>query len=104
MIELQSTINNGLPVLVRGTVTKCGPREYPGRDYSDDMEVLWMSGKPCNLDLTPEDDRRLSDELFEAATTSRRVITRRRNYATTKTRMEGAAFPGSCKSRRARHR
>ena len=67
MTEFQSTINNGLPVLVRGTVTKCGPREYPGRAYCDNMEVLWLSGKPCNLDLTPKDDRRLSDELFEAA-------------------------------------
>ena len=67
MIEFQSTINNGLPIRVRGTVTKCHPREYPGRDYIDDMEVLWMNGGPCNLDLTPEDDRRLSDELFEAA-------------------------------------
>ena len=67
MTEFETTINNGLPVLVRGTVTECGPREYPGRAYCDDMEVLWMNGKPCNLDLTPEDDRRLSDELFEAA-------------------------------------
>ena len=34
---------------------------------STTREVLWMNGGPCNLDLTPEDDRRLSDELFEAA-------------------------------------
>ena len=61
-----------LPILVRGTVTKCHPREYPGRDYIDDMEVLWMNGGPCNLDLTPEDDRRLSDELFEAASSAAR--------------------------------
>ena len=66
MIEIETTIKNGLPVLVRGAVTKCHPREYPGRDYCDDMEVLWMNGKPCNLDLTPEDDQRLSDELFSA--------------------------------------
>ena len=66
MTEIETTIKNGLPVRVRGTVNECGPREYPGRDYCDNMEVLWLSGKPCNLDLTPEDDDRLSDELFEA--------------------------------------
>ena len=48
-------------------MNRCHPREYPGRDYIDDMEVLWLSGKPCNLDLTPEDDERLADELFDAA-------------------------------------
>ena len=67
MIEIETAIKNGLPVRVRGTVNRCHPREYPGRDYIDDMEVLWMNGKPCNLDLTPEDDERLADELFEAA-------------------------------------
>ena len=67
MTEIETIINGGLPVRVRGTVTKCHPREYPGRDFIDDMEILWLSGKPCNLDLTPEDDRRLADELFDAA-------------------------------------
>ena len=67
MTEFESTINNGLPIRVRGTVTECGPREYPGRAYCDNMEVLWMSGKPCNLNLSDADDERLSDELFEAA-------------------------------------
>ena len=53
MTEFESTINNGLPVRVRGTVHKCHRREYPGSNYCDDLEVLWMSGKPCNLNLTP---------------------------------------------------
>lgn len=65
MIEIETIINGGLPVRVRGTVTKCHPREYPGRDFIDDMEVLWLSGKPCNLDLSKADDARLADELFE---------------------------------------
>ena len=67
MTEFESTINNGLPILVRGTVTKCHPRDYPGRDYCDDWEVLWMNVEPCHLDLTPEDEWRLTDEHFEAA-------------------------------------
>ena len=67
MIEIETIINGGLPVLVRGTVTKCHPREYPGRDYCDDLEVLWLSGKPCNLNLSDADDERIADELFEAA-------------------------------------
>ena len=67
MIGFETTIKNGLPVLVRGTVTKCHPREYPGRNYIDDLEVLWLSGKPCNLALSDADDDRLADEIFEAA-------------------------------------
>ena len=66
MIEIETTIKNGLPVLVRATVNKCHPSEYPGRNYIDDLEVLWLSGKPCNLDLSEEDDDRLADEIFEA--------------------------------------
>ena len=67
MIEIETIINGGLPIRVRGTVTKCHPREYPGRDYCDDLEVLWLSGKPCNLNLSDADDERIADELFEAA-------------------------------------
>ena len=44
MTEFETTINNGLPVRVRGTVNECHPREYPGRDYIEDLEVLWLSG------------------------------------------------------------
>ena len=36
MTEFESTIKNGLPVRVRGTVNKCHPHEYPGRDFIDD--------------------------------------------------------------------
>ena len=67
MTEIESIINNGLPIRVRATVNKCGPHEWPGADFLEDMELLWMNGGPCNLNLTQEDAQRLADELFEAA-------------------------------------
>ena len=68
MTEFETTINNGLPVLVRGTVNECGPHEYPGRElHRRHGTTLDERESRAILDLTPEDDRRLSDELFEAA-------------------------------------
>ena len=67
MIEIETTIKNGLPVLARGTVTKYHQREYPGRDCIEDLEVLWPSGKPCYLAISDTDYDRLAHEIFDAA-------------------------------------
>ena len=67
MIEIETTIRNGLPVLVRGNVRKCHPDEYPGFDQIEELDVLWPSGKPCCLTISGADYDRIANELFDAA-------------------------------------
>ena len=66
MTEFQSTINNGLPIRVREP-SRVPPARISGSRLLRRPRSALLNGKPCFLDLTPEDDRRLSDELFEAA-------------------------------------
>ena len=66
MIEIETTIRSGLPVTVRASVVKCGPLEYPGRDFIDALTVYWPSGCEFGPSLSDDDERHVADEVFAA--------------------------------------
>ena len=72
MIEIQTTIKNGLPVIARGSLV--GPE--PGVGYFDygieDLEILWLSGHPCLIVPTVAEAERISAELLWEAKTDDR--------------------------------
>ena len=65
MTEIYTTIKNGLPVLAQGTViVEHETRWQPGGVYVEDLEILWLSGHPCRIELTAADEERITDELL----------------------------------------
>ena len=65
MIEIQTTINNGLPVLARGTViVERETRWEPGGVWVEDLEILWLSGHACRLEITAAEEARITEELL----------------------------------------
>ena len=65
-MTIETTINGGLPVKVSGQVVLCGPREYPGHDYIDDLKVFFLSGHQYWRNLSDQDESRIVSEFFEA--------------------------------------
>ena len=65
MIEIQTTIKRGLPVLARGTVVvERETRWQPGCVEVEDLEIFWLSGHPCKIELTTAEEDRIIDELL----------------------------------------
>ena len=65
MNEIQTTIRNGLPVLAVGTVVvERETRWQPGSVAVEDLELLWLSGRPCLLELTFAEEERIIEELL----------------------------------------
>ena len=64
MIEIKTTIKNGLPVLARGKII--GPD--PSVGYFDcsieDLDLFWLSGHPCRIDITVSEEERIVEELL----------------------------------------
>ena len=67
MPEIQTTINNGLPVLAQGTViVERETRWEPGGVAVEDLEILWLSGHPCKIEITAAEEDRIIEELLTA--------------------------------------
>ena len=66
-VEVETTIKGGLKVIVSGDVFKGHPREYPGRDHIDDMEILWASGHEIKFEISEHDWDAAADALFTEA-------------------------------------
>ena len=65
MVEIRTTIKNGLPVLATGTViVERETRWVPGGAWVEDLEILWLSGHPCRIKITVADEERITDELI----------------------------------------
>ena len=65
MIEILTTIKNGLPVLAQGTViVERETRWEPGGVAVEDLEILWMSGRPCHIEITAAEEDRITEELL----------------------------------------
>ena len=61
MIEIVTTVRNGLPVIARGTLT------------SDDIfyDLSWLGGLPFKLPISTEDDQRICEAIMERVTRAR---------------------------------
>ena len=55
-MTIETTIRGGLPVCARGIV-------YPGCDYVEDIELFWLKGGRCHLDLSDEEEDRICGEF-----------------------------------------
>ena len=65
MIEIQTTIKNGLPVLAQGHVlVERETRWEPGGVAVEDLEILWLSGHPCRIEITAAEEDRIIEELL----------------------------------------
>ena len=65
MIEIETTIKDGLPVLARGTVNvERETRWQPGCVDLEDLEILWLSGHPCRIEITAAEEARITEELL----------------------------------------
>ena len=61
MIEIVTTVRNGLPVIARGTLT------------SDDIDydLSWTTGSPFGLSISEADDHRICEAILERANRAR---------------------------------
>ena len=65
MIEIQTTIKNGLPVLAVGNViVERETRWEPGGVAVEDLEILWLSGHVCHIEISAADEDRIIEELL----------------------------------------
>ena len=65
MTEVQTTIKNGLPVLAVGTVIVDRETRWgPGGVAVEDLEILWLSGHPCRIEITVAEQARIVEELL----------------------------------------
>ena len=64
MIETQTTIKHGLPVIARGVVV--GPDPAVGYFHYgiEDLELLWLNRRPCRLEITADEESRITKELL----------------------------------------
>ena len=65
-MTIETTIRNGLPVIVSGVVYRAEPDVGLMRPYVEGIEVMFMSGHPVPGELSDEDDQRLVNELVGA--------------------------------------
>ena len=66
MIEIETTIRDGLPVLASGQVCRLEPDVGIMSQFVEDLEVCFLSGHPVPGDLSDDDDQRIVNELVEA--------------------------------------
>ena len=64
MIEIQTTIKNGLPVLAQGEIVGPDPDVGYFNHGIEDLEILWLSGRPCHLEITAAEEDRIIEELL----------------------------------------
>ena len=67
MIEIETTIRGGLPVIVRGEIARAEPDVGIMSDSVDDYEVFWLGGTVgCRLPISDEDEYRITQDLLRA--------------------------------------
>ena len=66
-VTVETTIKGGLPVIATGEFVRCHPRNYPGHDHMEDVEVCWPSGCPIGWEISKSDMLWVEDELFDYA-------------------------------------
>ena len=66
MIEIETIIKDGLPVIARGEICRSEPDVGIMSEFVEDLEVCFLSGHPVPGDLSDEDDQRIVDELVNA--------------------------------------
>ena len=67
MIEIETTVRGGLPVLAQGRIGLPEPDVgFLGCSVYD-IDILWLSGHVCNLPLSEADYQRIYDEILESA-------------------------------------
>ena len=64
MRETQTTIKHGLPVIARGSVVRPEPDIGHFHYGIEDLEILWLSGHPCRIEITAPEEDRIIDELL----------------------------------------
>ena len=66
MIEIETTIKDGLPVLASGEVQRPEPDVGIMSQFVEDLEVCFLSGHPVPFELSDEDDQRVVNEIVNA--------------------------------------
>ena len=63
---VETTINDGLPVMAYGMV--CPPDDHAGflSDHVEDLQITYLSGCYYKNDLSDTDESRIARELMEA--------------------------------------
>ena len=75
MVEIHTTIRNGLKVIARGSSYQRGFRathtdpEEPER--YEEIDLFRLSGYPCRIEMTEDEYDRIQSELFEAGNEQR---------------------------------
>ena len=67
MIEIETTIKNGLRVIARGTIAPAEPGVGIPNEYCDGYELFRLSGYPCYIAVSRADDNRICEEIVERA-------------------------------------
>ena len=69
-VETRTTIKGGLPVIARGRYVpgyrgSFDPPEPPEPATVEDIEIFWLSGKACRLDLSLADEEAVIEDLLQ---------------------------------------
>ena len=59
LLNLWTTIRNGLPVIASGRVCRAEPDVGIMSQFVEDLEVVFLSGHPVPGELSDEDDQRI---------------------------------------------
>lgn len=66
MVEFQSTVKGGLPCLVWARIFPPEP-DIGIFDWQAEPEIMWLTGKPMNIDIPQSDMERIMEECLEMA-------------------------------------
>lgn len=70
MVEIETTIRNGLPVIARGSGYQRGfPQTWtdPAEpECYEEIDLFRLSGYPCYIEMTEDERDRIGRELLEA--------------------------------------
>ena len=66
MIEIETTIKDGLPVIASGEVQRAEPDVGLMGPFVEDLEVKFLSGHPVPFELSDEDEQHVINAIVEA--------------------------------------
>lgn len=64
LAEFETTINGGLPVLVKAVIHPPEP-DVGIFDWQPEFDIFWIRGGRCNINLSDADWRRIENECLE---------------------------------------
>ena len=65
-MQIETTINGGLPVKASADVCLCSPDEYPGATYIADLEIRFLSGHDYPKEISDQDESRIAHEIISS--------------------------------------